>query len=317
MAPRTLLGLGAGLSLLLALTSIADWRQVAALAAQLPPGLLLLPAAGQVVGAGCRVTRWLVMLRAAGVRVPWRRAVAAHFGSELLGPLPASPLVASYLLHRGGSAPATATVPVLLAGLWVDVLVVLGGTALVPEGTPPAVRLAGAALWGAGVMAVPLIHWPPAQRLASAAGRALAAAGRRAWRRGERWWARLEELPAWAHQGAAAFRARALLPAVALTALPLALSAAITAAVAAQLGYPQLTPARVWASGGTVLVVALASPLPFDLGVAEGAGVLAYGWVGVPAAAALAINLLGRVWAVTVGFTLAAAATWLFRDHLP
>ena len=315
--PRALLGLGAGLSLLLALGSLADWRQVGALASRLTPAVLVLLAAGPAAGAYCRAARWLIMLRASGVAVCWRRALAAWFGAELLGPLPASPFVACYLLRWGGAASIWATAPVVLAGLWVDVLVVVGGAVLVPDGLPPAIRLAGALLCGGGLLALPAIHWPPVRRAAAAAAGALATAGRRRWPRRERWWALLDALPSWwARPVAAAFAARSLLPAAALTAVPVALGAALTSLVAATLGFPQLTPARVWAAAGLTLIVALASPLPFDLGVTEGASVVAYGWAAVPPPAALAISLLGRISYTTISLLLAAAAVWLLRDEL-
>ncbi|MBI3970459.1 MAG: flippase-like domain-containing protein [Chloroflexi bacterium] len=317
MQPKTLVGLGAGISLLLLLLSIADWREVTALVARLTPGVLALIAVIHVVGFGCRAARWLLMLRAGGVMVPRRRALAAYFGSELLGPLPASPFVASYLLHRSGAARVWATAPVLFAGLWVDVVVVVGGTAAVPDGAPLPVRLAAATLCGGAVLAVLAIHWSPAQRLVDAAARKLARTGRRAWPRGERWWRLVDTVPMWRSQHvAAAFGVGALIPGIALTALPMALGTNVTAVVASTLGFPGLTAPRAWAAAGTMLVLGLLSPLPFDLGVSEGAGVLAYGWLSIPPAAALAMALLGRVTGITFGFTLTAIATWLLRDEL-
>jgi hypothetical protein len=64
------------------------------------------------------------------------------------------------------------------------------------------------------------------------------------------------------------------------------------------------------------MALALASPLPFDLGVVEGGQLLAYGWIGVPAAGALAIALIGRFWGTTWGLIIAGSATWLLRDGL-
>jgi hypothetical protein len=315
LEPRVLVGIGAGLSLLLWLTSLADWREVVALANRLPPWLLLLPLPAHLFGSACRVARWLIMLRAGGVRVPWRRAAAAWFGADLLGPLPASPLFASYLLHRGG-APAASTLPVVLAGLWVDVAVVVGGTALVPGVVPAPVRLAAAGLWLGCLLGALLLRQAPLYRLFAAASTWLAGRGRRHWRRGDTWWRRLERLPGWVRLARAAFSPAALLPAIGLTLVPVALGSAVSAAQAAALGYPQMTPWRVWSATGVVMVLGLLSPLPFDLGVAEGSSVLAWSWSGVPPAAALAIGLLGRAWSTTLGLLLAATATWLLRAEL-
>jgi len=314
-----LLGLGAGISLLLLLGSIADWREVAALARQLPLALLLLPAAAHSFGAGCRVLRWLVMLRGGGVELPWRAAVAAWFGADLFGPLPASPLVASYLLHRTGAASAASTVPVVLAGLWVDMVVVVGGTALIPDAMPSPVRVTAGLVSGAALLGALLLRFRAAHAVVWMVGRGLARNGRRLlhrWRGGERWWSLLEELPRWTPSLTAAFSPAALLPAVLLTALPLLAGASLTAIIATALGYPQLTPLRAWAAGGAVMMLAILSPLPFDLGVVEGGNVLTYNWLGVPPAAALTIGLLGRVWASTLGLLLAAGATWLLRREL-
>jgi uncharacterized membrane protein YbhN (UPF0104 family) len=316
LRPRTLAGLGAGLSLLVILGTVADWGQVTVVIARTTPGLLALIAAGHLLGFACRAARWVVMLRAGGVLVPWRRALAASFGADLLGPLPASPLVASYFLHRDGSAPVSSTVPVVFAGLWVDVLVVVGGTALMPVGTPPLVRAAAITLCTTAMLAVVALHWPPLFRLADRVIRWLAASGRRAWRRGERWWTALERLPTWRERHvSAAFSARALVPGVMLTALPMGIGTTITATVARTFGFTQLTPGDAWSAAGTMMVLSLASPLPFDLGVTEGAGVLAYGWAGMPAATALAMALLGRITNLTFGFALAAVGAWLLRDE--
>ena len=138
----------------------------------------------------------------------------------------------------------------------------------------------------------------------------------RSWRGGERWWSLLEELSRWTPSLGGAFSPAALLPGVLLTALPLLAGASLTAAIATALGYPQLTPLRAWSAGGTVMMLAILSPLPFDLGVVEGGNVLTYSWLGVPPAAALTIGLLGRVWATTLGLLLAAVATWLLRKEL-
>ena len=284
LAPRFLLGLGAGLSVLFLLGSFADWREVAAIASRLPPALLAISALGHLLGAGCRGARWLLMLRGAGVRIAARPALAASFGSDLLGPLPASPFVASYVLHRNRSASAAQTIPVVLAGLWADVVTVIGGTALVGDATPGVVRALAAALCGAALVGAALLQLPPLRRRFPGVTRA--------------------------------FQPRVLGPAVALTAVPMAVGASITAAVAASLGYPQLTAPRAWAASGTVMALALASPLPFDLGVVEGGQLLAYGWVGVPAAGALAIALIGRVWNATFGLLIAGAATWFLRADL-
>jgi hypothetical protein len=316
LAPRTLLGIGAGVSLLLLLGSVADWREVWTLAQRLPVWLWLAPVLANLFGSACRTGRWLVMLRGAGLRVPWRRAVAAYCGSELLGPLPASPLVASYLLHHAGAATLTVTAPVVLAGLWVDVVVVVGATALVADASPLPVRLAAAALCLGALAFVLAVHWRWSHRLVWALGALAARGGRRVWQGGERWWLVLEGLPGWTPAAATAFSPRALLPGMALTAVPMVVGTSLTAAVAAALGYPQLTAARAWAITGTVMVAALASPLPFDLGVVEGTAALAYSWIGVPPAAALAVGLLGRFWGATLGLTTAALVSWLLRDEL-
>ncbi|HET7770686.1 MAG TPA: lysylphosphatidylglycerol synthase domain-containing protein [Chloroflexota bacterium] len=284
LEPRFLLGLGAGISLLLLLGSFADWREVLAIAAQLPPALLLVSAAGHLFGAVCRGARWLLMLHGAGVRVAARPALAASFGSDLLGPLPASPFVASYVLHRNGAASATQTIPVVLAGLWAEVVTVIGGTAVVPGAAPAVVRALAAALCLVALVGALLLQLPLVRRRFGGVARA--------------------------------FGPRTLAPAVVLTALPLAVGASVTAAVAASLGYPQLTAPNVWAASGTVMALALASPLPFDLGVVEGGQLLAYGWVGVPAAGALAIALIGRMWSATIGLLIAGAVTWVLREDL-
>jgi hypothetical protein len=183
-----------------------------------------------------------------------------------------------------------------------------------PEVSDDGGTIAPHPLEGVGIPVLP--GWAARTAAAAAAG-ALAAAGRRRWPRRERWWALLDALPSWwARPVAAAFAARSLLPAAALTAVPVALGAALTSLVAATLGFPQLTPARVWAAAGLTLIVALASPLPFDLGVTEGASVVAYGWAAVPPPAALAISLLGRISYTTISLLLAAAAVWLLRDEL-
>lgn len=315
--PRTLVGVGAGLTILILLLSVADWRQVLALISRVGPGLLALLAGLQLIGFGCRAARWLVMVRASGLVVQWRRALAAYFGSEVLGPLPASPLFASYLLHRGGDAPVWSTVPVVCAGLLVDILVVVAGTALVPEGAPPPVRVAAALLCAAALLVPLLVHWPLAHRLADSGAQALIAAGRSSWPGGERWWRPMAALPRWLRQDAApAFGPQSLLPAIVLTAIPVVLGATGTALLAAALGFPEVTAARAWAASGTMMALSLASPLPFDLGVTEGAGMLAYGWQALPPSAALAMGLVGRVWGTTIGLTLAGLATWLLRSEL-
>lgn|GEM_PF-6349441 len=319
LEPRTLLGLGAGISLLVLLGSLADWREVAGLARQLPPGLLVLPAVAHLFGAACRVLRWLLMLRGGGVQLPWRAAVATWFGADLFGPLPASPLMASYLLHRTGAASAAATVPVVLAGLWVEMVVVVGGTALIPDAMPLPVRITAALVSGAALLGALLLRLRAAHLVIWMMGRGVAGAGRRlmrSWRGGERWWSLLEELSRWTPSLGGAFSPATLLPGVLLTALPLLAGASLTAAIATALGYPQLTPLRAWSAGGTVMMLAILSPLPFDLGVVEGGNVLTYSWLGVPPAAALTIGLLGRVWATTLGLLLAAVATWLLRKEL-
>src|SRR5688572_9742793 len=150
LEPRFLVGLGAGLSLLLLAGSYADWREVATIAGRVPPQVLLISALGHFLGAACRGARWLLMLRGAGVTVAARPALAASFGSDLLGPLPASPFVAAYVLHRNGAASATQTIPVVLAGLWAEIVTVIGGTALVNGAAPDVVRvLAGIICGGA------------------------------------------------------------------------------------------------------------------------------------------------------------------------
>jgi hypothetical protein len=149
-----------------------------------------------------------------------------------------------------------------------------------------------------------------------ALGALAARGGRWMWRGGERWWRALDGLPGWTPVAAAAFSPRALLPAVALSAASLAVGTNLTAAVAAAMGYPQLTAPRVWAISGTVTVAALISPLPFDLGVAEGATALAYSWIGVPPAAALAVGLLGRFWGATLGLAINVVAAWALRGEL-
>ena len=318
LEPRFLLGLGAGLSLLLLAGSYADWREVAAIAARVPPQVLLVSALAHFFGAACRGARWLLMLRGAGVAVAARPALAASFGSDLLGPLPASPFVASYVLHRNGSASAAQTIPVVLAGLWVDVVTVIGGTAVVAGAGPEVVRWLAAALCVGAMAGALLLQWQMAHRAAWALGRSVGRAGRRliTWRGARAWWDALDGLSELTPRLARAFRLRTLGPAVALTALPMAVGASVTAAVAAALGYPQLTAPRAWAAAGTVMALALASPLPFDLGVVEGGQLLAYGWVGVPAAGALAIALIGRFWSATLGLAIAATITWLLRKDL-
>ncbi|HEV2126951.1 MAG TPA: lysylphosphatidylglycerol synthase transmembrane domain-containing protein [Chloroflexota bacterium] len=317
MRPATIVGIGAGLSLLALLGAIADWERVATVASGINPALLAVIAAGHLVGFGCRAARWLLMLRASGLRLPWRRALAAYFGAELLGPLPASPLVASYFLHRGGDAPVSATAPVIVAGLWVDVMVVVGGTAVLPVGTPPAVRSAAAALCACGVLAVLGLHWSKLNRLLVRLSHLLARLGRRLRPSHERWWETLEHLVSrQSERVAVAFRPQVLAPALLLTVIPMAVGTAITALVASTLGFPQLTAAHAWAAAGTVMVLALVSPLPFDLGVTEGAGVVAYSWAGVPTAAALTLGLLGRFTSLTFGLTFALLATWFLRREL-
>ncbi|HEU5317506.1 MAG TPA: lysylphosphatidylglycerol synthase transmembrane domain-containing protein [Chloroflexota bacterium] len=317
--PRTLLGIGAGLSLLLTVGSLADWREVAATARRLPVPLVLVATIAHLFGAACRAARWLLMLRGSGLRVPWRPALAAAFGSELFGPLPASPLVASYLLHRSGAAGAATTIPVVLAGLWGEVVVVVGGTALVPDAAPPAVRLGAALICGAAVVGAVCLRWSALHAIVWWLGR-LAARGGQAlfgwWRGSARWWDVLDDLRSWTPGATAAFGPRALVPAVALTALPVALGTSITAAIAASLGYPQLTAPRAWAIAGAVMVLALASPLPFDLGVVEGGNMLGYSWIGVPGAAAVTIGLLGRFTGALIGFGLSAGVTWALRREL-
>ena len=318
LQPRLLLGLGAGISVLALLGSLADWREVASIAARLPPALLLMSALGHLFGAACRGMRWLLMLRGSGVHVAPRRALAASFGSDLLGPLPASPFVASYVLHRNGAASATQTIPVVLAGLWAEVVAVIGGTAVVADAAPGVVRGLAAALCGTALVGAALLQWPAAHRAVWWLGGTAARAGRALmpWRRARVWWDALDGLPELTPRVTRAFGLRTLAPALALTALPLAVGAAVTAAVAASLGYPQLTAPRAWAASGTVMALALASPLPFDLGVVEGGQLLAYGWVGVPAAGALAIALIGRIWSATIGLLIAGAVTWVLRADL-
>jgi len=286
---------------------------------RLPAPLVLLSALAHVFGAAFRTVRWLLMLRGGGLRVAWRPAVAASFGSDLLGPLPASPFVASYLLHRTGAASAVSTVPIVLAGLWAEVLVVVAGTAVVSGAAPRVVQLAAVLLCAAALAAAALLHWRRAQALVWRIACAAARVGRRTfgrWRSLERIWAALDGLPSWTPSLARAFGPRTLVPALTLTFVPMLLGTTITALIAAELGYPQLTAPRAWAASGTVLVLALASPLPFDLGVVEGGQMLTYGWIGVPAAAALAITLLGRFWNATIGLTLSALVTWWLRREI-
>ena len=318
LEPRLLLGLGAGLSLLLLAGTYADWREVAAIVGRLPPHLLLVSAGGHLFGAVCRGARWLVMLRGAGVSVAPRPALAASFGSDLLGPLPASPFVASYVLHRNGAASATQTIPVVLAGLWADVVTVIGGTAVVAGAAPGVVRGLAAALCLGALGGALLLQWRPAHRAAWFLGQHAGGVGRRLvpWSRARVWWESLDTLNDLTPRLARAFGPRTLVQALVLTALPMAVGMSVTAAVAAALGYPQLTAPRAWAASGTVMALALASPLPFDLGVVEGGQLLAYGWVGVPAAGALAIALIGRFWSSTLGLAIAGALTWLLRNDL-
>ncbi|MGI8423285.1 MAG: lysylphosphatidylglycerol synthase domain-containing protein [Chloroflexota bacterium] len=318
LEPRTLLGLGAGLSVFLVVGTLADWREVAAVASRLPPVLLLVSALGHLLGAICRGARWLLMLRGAGVHVAARRALAASFGSDLLGPLPASPFIASYVLHRNGAASAAQTVPVVLAGLWAEILVVIGGTAVVADAAPAIVRVLAATLCTLALVGAALLQWPAAHYPAWWLARGVARVGRGLirWQTAGRWWDALDALPEWTPHLGRAFRVRTLVPALALTAIPMAAGAVVTAAVAASLGYPQLTAPRAWAASGTVMALALASPLPFDLGVVEGGQLLAYGWIGVPAAGALAISLIGRFGSATLGLAIAAVVTWLLRDEL-
>jgi hypothetical protein len=164
------------------------------------------------------------------------------------------------------------------------VVTVIGGTAVVAGAAPDMVRLLAAGLCATALAGAVFLQLPPLRR--------------------------------WFPGVARAFGLRTLAPAVILTALPLAVGTSITAAVAASLGYPQLTAPHVWAASGTVMALALASPLPFDLGVVEGGQLLAYGWVGVPAAGALAIALIGRVWNATLGLLIAGLATWFLRADL-
>jgi hypothetical protein len=317
--PRSLLGLGAGISLFLVVGSLADWREVAAVARRLPVPLVVLATASHVFGAACRTVRWLLMLRGSGVRVSWQKAVAASFGSELLGPLPASPFVASYLLHRTGAATAAATVPVLLAGLWGEVVVAVGGTALVADAAPPPVRLAAALVCVCALAGALCVRWRAAHSFVWWTGHVVSRVGRALlgwWSGSVRWWDTLDGLRDWTPTAAQAFGPRSLAPAVVLTAIPMSLGLSITAAIAAALGYPQLTAPRAWAIAGTVLVLALASPLPFDLGVVEGGQMWGYAWIGIPGAAAVTISLLSRFTGTLVGLALSGGVTWLLRHEL-
>lgn len=315
LAPWTLLGLGAGLTLLAVVVGLADWRQVLGAAARLPWWVLALHAGAGIFGGLLRAARWIMMLRMAGVQVSTRRALAAHYGAELLGPLPASPIAAAYFLHRSG-VPATASSPVVLATFWTDALYALSGTAVVPGGAPTAVRVlaalaAVALLLGAGaVYALPRSGIAPALTRLVASGRERLPLLTPAWRL-------LAAAPTWTAQAAAAFAPRPLLAGVTLIAPAWVVGCAVTALVARAAGYPDLTPWRVWATSGTSFVIALASPLPLDLGVSESAGVLAYGWAGVPAATALTVALVGRLWGLTISPATAAAALWLLRRDLP
>src|SRR5688572_14804935 len=220
LEPRLLLGLGAGISLLLLAGSYADWREVAAIVGRLPPHLLLVSAGGHFVGAACRGARWLLMLRGAGVSVAPRPALAASFGSDLLGPLPASPFVASYVLHRNGAASATQTIPVVLAGLWADVVTVIGGTAVVADAAPVVVRGLAAALCLGALSGALLLQWRPAHRAAWFLGRCAAGVGRRLvpWSFARAWWEALDGLSDMTPRLARAFGLRTLVPAVMLTA---------------------------------------------------------------------------------------------------
>ncbi|MDQ3701267.1 MAG: flippase-like domain-containing protein, partial [Chloroflexota bacterium] len=276
LAPWTLVGLGAGLTLLAVVGGSADWQQVLSAAARLPWWVLTLHAAAGIFGGLLRAARWILMLRMAGVQVSTRRALAAHYGAELLGPLPASPIAAAYFLHRSG-VPAAASSPVVLATFWTDALYALSGTAVVPGGAPTAVRVLAALAAVALLLGAGAVHVLPRSGVAPALARA-AAAGRERLPLLHPAWQLLAAAPTWTAQASVAFAPRPLLAGVALIAPAWVVGCAVTALVTRAAGYPDLTPWRVWATSGTSFVIALASPLPLDLGVSESASVLAYGW---------------------------------------
>ena len=315
LAPRMLLGIGVGLTLMAVVGGLADWRDVAAAVSRLPAWLFALSAFGWLCGGVCRAVRWVLMLRIAGVQVSVRQALAAHFGAELLGPLPASPFAAAYVLHRGGIS-AAASAPVVLAAFWTDALYALGGTAVVPS-APVAVRTL-AAVGVLGLLAGALLVWllPGAARGLEPAVLAVASGGRKRVPVLAPVWRLFAALPGWSQFGARAFSPRALASGVILVAPAWALGCTITSLITQAVGFDGMTPWQVWATSGTQFVATLASPLPFDLGVSEGAGVLAYSWAGVPAAVALTVALVGRLWNLTLSPLAALVAVWFFRREL-
>jgi uncharacterized protein (TIRG00374 family) len=318
LAPRVLVGIGAGLTLLVVIGGLADWREVQSAVSRLPPWLLALSAGGALLGGALRAARWVLMLRLSGVQVSVLRALAAHFGAELLGPLPASPFAAAYLLHRGGVS-AVASAPVVLAAFWTDALFAMTGTAVVPS-APAGIRLL-AAIGVAGLLAGALLVW-----LLPRVARGLQPLFLTAATWGERrlrwvpWlsplWRLLGALPGWAGEGSRAFQPRALVAGVLLIAPAWVLGCVITSLITQAAGYDGMTPWRVWATAGTQFVATLASPLPFDFGVSEGAGVLAYSWAGVPAAVALTVSLVSRLWSLTLNPLVVIVAAWLLRREL-
>jgi uncharacterized protein (TIRG00374 family) len=315
LAPRTLLGIGVGLTLLALVGGLADWHEVVAAASRLPAWLLAFSAVGWLCGGVSRAARWVLMLRMAGLHVSVRQALAAHFGAELLGPLPASPFAAAYLLHRGGVS-AAASAPVVLAAFWTDALYAMGGTAVVPS-APAAVRTL-AALGVAGLLIGAMLVWllPGTARRLEPVLVATAEAGQKRLPVAAPLWRLLAALPRWTRLGSKAFSPRALLAGVILVAPAWALGCTITSLITQATGYDDMTPWRVWATSGTQFVATLASPLPFDLGVSEGAGVLAYSWAGVPAAVALTVALVSRLWNLTLSPVTAAVAVWFLRREL-